>query len=63
MAGTDGRGRTMKKHYLYLDEAEWRRLVFYQNEFRNKLIAQGRYTDCVDELLIKTVNAKAVKIR
>ena len=23
---------------------EWRRLVFYLNEFRNKLIAQGRYT-------------------
>ena len=53
----------MKKRYLYLDEAEWRRLFFYLNEFRNKLITQGRYTDCVDELLVKTVNAKAVKIR
>ncbi len=63
MVGTDGRGQTMKKRYLYLDEAEWRRLVFYLNEFRNKLIAQGRYTDCVDELLIKTVNAKIEKIR
>ena len=52
----------MKKRYLYLDEAEWR-LVFYLNEFRNKLIAQGRYTDCVDELLVKTVIAKTVKIR
>ncbi len=62
MVGTDGRGQTMKKRYLYLDEAEWRRLVFYLNEFRNKLIAQGRYTDCVDELLIKTVNAKIEKI-
>ena len=31
----------MKKRYLYLDEAEWRRLVFYLNEFRNKLFAQG----------------------
>ena len=53
----------MKKRYLSLDEAEWRRLVFYLNEFRNKLIAQGRYTDCVDELLIKTVNARIEKIR
>ena len=53
----------MKKQYLYLDEAEWRRLVFYLNEILNKLIAQGRYTDCIDELLVKTVNAKAVKIR
>ena len=53
----------MKKRYLYLDEAEWRRLVFYLNKFRNKLIVQGRYTDCVDELLVKTVNAKIEKIR
>ena len=63
MVGTDERGQTLKKRYLSLDEMEWRRLVFYLNEFRNKLIAQGRYTDCVDELLIKTVNAKIEKIR
>lgn len=53
----------MKKHYLYLDGQEWRRLIFYLNEFRSKLIAQGRYTDCVDELLVKTTKAKMVKIR
>ena len=53
----------MEKRYLYLYEAEWRRLVFYLNEFRNKLIVQGRYTDCVDELLVKTVNAKIEKIQ
>lgn len=53
----------MKKRYLYLDDAQWRRLVFYLNEFRNKLISQGRYTDCVDELLVKTANAKIEKIR
>ena len=63
MVGTDERGQTMKKRYLSLDEWEWRRLVFYLNEFRNKLIAQGCYTDCVDELLIKTVNARIEKIR
>lgn len=62
MGDIDGKGRTMKKRYLYLDEQEWRRLIFYLNEFRSKLIAQGRYTDCVDELLIKTVKAKTVKI-
>ena len=53
----------MKKRYLYLDEAEWRRLIFYLNEFRNKLIAPGRYTDCGDEGLVQAVKAKAVKIR
>ncbi|MCI8526954.1 MAG: hypothetical protein HFF17_13795 [Oscillospiraceae bacterium] len=62
MAGTGEKGQTTKKRYLYLDEAKWQQLVFYLNEFRNKLITQGRYTDCVDELLVKTVNAKAVKI-
>lgn len=52
----------MKKRYLYLDERERRLVIFYLNEFRNQLIAQGRYTDCVDELLIKVVHAKKVKI-
>ncbi len=52
----------MKKHYLYLDERERRLIIFYLNEFRNRLIAQGRYTDCVDELLIKVVHAKKVKV-
>ncbi len=52
----------MKKRYLYLDERERRLVIFYLNEFRNQLIAQGRYTDCVDQLLIKVVHAKKVKI-
>lgn len=52
----------MKKHYLYLDDRERRLIIFYLNEFRNQLIAQGRYTDCVDELLIKVVHAKKVKV-
>ncbi len=52
----------MKKRYLYLDERERRLVIFYLNEFRNQLIAQGRYTNCVDELLIKVVHAKKVKV-
>ncbi len=52
----------MEKRYLYLDERERRLVIFYLNEFRNQLIAQGRYTDCVDELLIKVVHAKKVKV-
>jgi len=52
----------MKKHYLYLDERERRLIIFYLNGFRNQLIAQGRYTDCVDELLIKVVHAKKTKV-
>ena len=31
-------------------------LVFALNELRNTLIAEGRYTDAVDELLIKLLD-------
>ena len=52
-----------KKYHLYLDENELRIIVLCLNELRNKLIAEGRYTDCVDELLIKAANAKRVKLK
>ena len=52
-----------KKYHLYLDETEWRLIILCLNELRNKLIAESRYTDCVDELLIKFANAKTVKIK
>ena len=35
---------------------EIRVLVFALNELRNSLIAEGRYTDAVDELLIKLLD-------
>ena len=52
-----------KKYHLYLDEAERRLIIFCLNELRNKLIAEGRYTDCVDELLIKAAGAKTIKMK
>ena len=33
------------------------------NKLRNKLISAGRYTDAVDEVLIKMANAKVEKFR
>ena len=53
----------MEKYHLYLDEAERRLIILCLNELRNRLIAEGRYTDCVDELLIKFANAKTVKLK
>ena len=42
-----------QKYCLYLT-AEERRYIFNALlAFRNKLIAQGRYTDAVDEVIIK----------
>ncbi len=57
------RGKTMEKYHLYLDETERRLIILFLNEFRNRLIAEGRYTDCVDELIIKVAHAKAVKLK
>lgn len=45
--------RRKRKYYLYLS-AEERRLIFNALlSVRNKLIAKGKYTDAVDELMIK----------
>lgn len=52
-----------KKYHLYLDETEWRLIIICLNEFRNRLMAEGRYTDCVDELIVKLANARKVKIK
>ncbi|MBO5021849.1 MAG: hypothetical protein J6D52_14405, partial [Clostridia bacterium] len=42
-----------RKYYLYLT-AEERRYIFNALlAYRNKLISQGRYTDAVDEVMIK----------
>lgn len=38
---------------LKMTHDEIRVLVFALNELRNSLIAEGRYTDAVDELLLK----------
>ena len=44
-----------KKRYLYLTETEWRVILLALNRLRGKLIAQGRYTDAVDEIIMKIV--------
>ena len=41
------------KFKLALSYDEVRVLVFALNELRNELIAENRYTDAVDDLLIK----------
>ena len=41
------------KRRLTLTPAEYRLMLHGLMQFRNKLLAQGRYTDAVDELLIK----------
>ena len=42
-----------KKRYLDLTEAERRVMLLALNRLRSKLIAQDRYTDAVDEVIMK----------
>jgi len=51
-----------KKYYLYLDESEHSLLVKSLVQMKNKLIQQGRFTDCVDDLLMKVILAPADRI-
>ena len=44
----------MKKYKL--DYYEIRIIILALNELRNQLIQEGRYTDAVDELLIKLLD-------
>ena len=49
-----------QKYYVELNRQEWRLIIEWLNRFRNKLIAAGRYTDAVDEILIKAAEVNVV---
>ena len=50
-----------QKYYLALTTEEWRLMIECLNNLRNRLISAGRYTDAVDEVLVKVANAKTKK--
>ena len=50
-------------HYIAIDESERRIILNALNALRNKLLAQDRYTDAVDDVLIKVVNAPIKKFK
>ena len=52
-----------KKYYIALDDYERGTIINCLNEKRNKLITDGKYTDAVDEVLLKTLNAKQKKFK
>ena len=51
------------KYHIYLTYEEQRMLLNNLNDFRNKLIAEGKYTDLLDEVIIKVANAKLKRIK
>ena len=52
-----------KKDHLYVDSEERKLLLHSLVELKNQLIQQGRYTDCVDELIFKVVNAPVKRMK
>ena len=51
-----------KDYYIYLDEQEYSQVIQSLIALKNDLIAQGRYTDAVDDVLIKFTKARKKKI-
>lgn len=52
-----------QKYYLALNAQEHRLMIESLNQLRNKLIADGKYTDAVDEVLLKIIGAKRKKFK
>ena len=47
-----------QKYYVALTTEEWRMVIDSLSSMRNRLISEGRYTDAVDEVLLKIIGAK-----
>ncbi len=52
-----------KTYHAYLDSRERQIVIHSLIELKNRLIQEGRYTDCVDELIFKVVNAPSKKMK
>lgn len=52
-----------QKYHLYLSDEEYRRVLQSLIRLKNSLIAQGRYTDGVDDILCKMISAKKRKFK
>ena len=50
-------------YHIYLDSHERQLVIHSLVELKNQLIQQGRYTDCVDELIFKVINAPVKRLR
>ena len=50
------------KYHIYLTPDERRTVINSLIDLRNDLISQGKYTDIINELLIKLTKAKIKKV-
>lgn len=51
------------KYHVYLNYDERRLVIKSLNDLRNRLISEGKYTDLIDEVLVKVANAKIEKMK
>ena len=49
--------------YLALDDNERSMIIRSLNDIRSRLIAEGKYTDGVDDVLVKVIGAKKKKFK
>lgn len=52
-----------KKSHLYVDSEERKLLLHSLVGLKNQLIQQGRYTDCLDEIIFKVIHEPVKKLR
>lgn len=52
-----------KTYHIYLNSHERKLLIHSLVELKNQLIQQGRYTDCIDELIFKVINAPSKRMK
>lgn len=50
------------KYHLYLNDSEYSRVIHSLVCLKNSLIEQGRYTDAVDDVLIKITKAHKKRV-
>ena len=51
-----------KKIHIYVDSQKRSILLHSLVELKNQLIQQGKYGDCVDEIIFKVANAPIKKV-
>ena len=52
-----------KNYHLYLTDTEYTNITTALINLKNNLIAQGRYTDAVDDVILKLASSKKQSIK
>lgn len=50
-------------YHIYLTDTEYSKVIHSLVDMKNKLMQEGKYTDVIDDILIRFSNAKKKNIR